>query len=163
MLIHCPIIVLGELKMPDVKLWNRDNSGYTTYYVSMSNERDNVRITVYDQDQKIEYFDIADDNAVCAIEDGLFKYNADSIAKYVHNMEWDLKDRRSNATRTVRAHFADKFCVELIPWNNGSAGNPVKITLEDALAKINGAKDLEVDSGDVYMSDGSVIVFSDRS
>lgn len=148
--------------MPDVKLWNRDNSGYTTYYVNMSQERDNVRVTVYNADQTIELFDAADDNLRSDVEIGIYKFDATSIAKYVHNNIWDIRDSRDECLRTVKAHFADGFQVF---HTQNVWGVPVhtRITLDVAVCMINASEMPHVMSGEIHLGNGDVITFSDPS
>jgi len=72
--------------MPLVNVPNRDGIGHTSYYVNMWNERDNVRITVYDETESIEFYDAVDSDVISDIECGFYKYDARDIAKYVHEL-----------------------------------------------------------------------------
>jgi hypothetical protein len=52
----------------------------------MWNERENVRVTVYDESESIEFYDAADDDIRSDIECGFYKLDARDIAKYVHEL-----------------------------------------------------------------------------
>lgn len=71
----------------NVKVWDKDAEVSITYYVSMWAERDIARVTVYDnEDMDTEYYD-ADINVIReCIQDGFYKFDEQSIAKYVHNL-----------------------------------------------------------------------------